>query len=40
MHLNTYAVDIASGEDELLILAAVLALDPAEDRERRQQQRH
>jgi uncharacterized protein YxjI len=32
---DTYAVDIAPGEDELLILAAVLALDLAEDRERR-----
>src|SRR5918993_3045300 len=32
---DTYAVDIAAGEDELLILAAVLALDLAEDRERR-----
>jgi uncharacterized protein YxjI len=31
---DTYGVDIASGEDELLILAAVLALDLAEDRER------
>ena len=37
---DTYAVDIASGENELLILAAVLALDLAEDRERREQQRH
>lgn len=34
---DTYAVDIAAGEDELLILAAVLALDLAEDRERREQ---
>jgi uncharacterized protein YxjI len=32
---DTYAVDIAPGEDELLILTAVLALDLAEDRERR-----
>jgi uncharacterized protein YxjI len=31
---DTYAVDIADGEDELLILASVLALDLAEDRER------
>ena len=31
---DTYGVDIAPGEDELLILAAVLALDLAEDRER------
>jgi uncharacterized protein YxjI len=35
---DTYAVDIAGGEDELLILAAVLALDLAEDRERRKEQ--
>jgi uncharacterized protein YxjI len=33
---DTYAVDIATGEDDLLILASVLALDLAEDRERRQ----
>jgi uncharacterized protein YxjI len=32
---DTYAVDIAPGEDELLILTAVLALDLAEDGERR-----
>jgi uncharacterized protein YxjI len=32
---DTYAVDIAPGEDNLLILASVLALDLAEDRERR-----
>ncbi|HZD67724.1 MAG TPA: LURP-one-related family protein [Actinomycetes bacterium] len=31
---DTYAVDIAEGEDDLLILASVLALDLAEDRER------
>jgi uncharacterized protein YxjI len=37
---DTYAVDIPPGENELLILAAVLALDLAEDRERREQQRH
>jgi uncharacterized protein YxjI len=30
----TYGVDIAAGEDDLLILASVLALDLAEDRER------
>jgi uncharacterized protein YxjI len=35
---DTYAVDIAPGEDELLILTAVLALDLAEDRERRDRQ--
>ena len=35
---DTYAVDVAGGEDELLILASVLALDLAEDRERKQQQ--
>jgi uncharacterized protein YxjI len=33
---DTYAVDVAAGEDELLILASVLALDLAEDRERRE----
>jgi uncharacterized protein YxjI len=32
---DTYAVDVAEGEDDLLILASVLALDLAEDRERR-----
>jgi uncharacterized protein YxjI len=32
---DTYAVAVAQGEDELLILASVLALDLAEDRERR-----
>lgn len=32
---DTYAVDVAQGEDDLLILASVLALDLAEDRERR-----
>lgn len=31
---DTYGVDIAPGEDELLVLTAVLALDLAEDRER------
>ena len=35
---DTYAVDIAAGENDLLILAAVLALDLAEDRERKEQQ--
>jgi len=34
----TYGVDIAAGEDDLVILATVLALDVAEDRE--QQERH
>ncbi len=34
---DTYAVDIAEGEDHLLILASVLALDLAEDRERKQE---
>jgi uncharacterized protein YxjI len=34
---DTYAVDIAPDQDDLLILAAVLALDLAEDQERRQQ---
>src|SRR6266536_3190654 len=32
---DTYAVDVAPGEDDLVILASVLALDLAEDRERR-----
>jgi uncharacterized protein YxjI len=31
---DTYAVDVAPGQDDLLILAGVLALDLAEDRER------
>jgi uncharacterized protein YxjI len=31
----TYGVDIAPGEDDLLILTSVLALDLAEDRERK-----
>jgi uncharacterized protein YxjI len=34
---DTYAVDIAPGQDDLLILASVLALDLAEDQERKQQ---
>ena len=34
---DTYAVDVAAGQDDLLILASVLALDLAEDQERRQQ---
>jgi uncharacterized protein YxjI len=33
---DTYAVDIACDQDQLLILASVLALDLAEDRERKQ----
>ena len=33
---DTYAVDIAPGQDDLLILASVLTLDLAEDRERQQ----
>jgi uncharacterized protein YxjI len=33
---DTYGIDIVDGEDELLILASVLALDLAEDRELRQ----
>jgi uncharacterized protein YxjI len=33
---DTYAVDIASDQDDLLILASVLALDLAEDHEREQ----
>ena len=36
---DTYAVDVAAGEDDLLILASVLALDLAEDREREQRGR-
>jgi len=31
---DTYAVDVAAGQDDLLILASVLALDLAEDQER------
>ena len=31
---ETYGVDIAEGEDDVLILASVLALDLAQDRER------
>jgi len=31
---DTYGVEIAPGEDDLLILASILALDLAEDRER------
>ena len=34
---DTYAVDIAAGQDDLLLLASVLALDLAEDQERTQQ---
>jgi uncharacterized protein YxjI len=33
---DTYAVDIAKGENDVLILASVLALDLAEDQERKQ----
>jgi uncharacterized protein YxjI len=32
---DTYGVEVAAGEDPLLLLACVLALDLAEDRERR-----
>jgi uncharacterized protein YxjI len=32
---DTYAVDVAPGQDDVLILAAVLALDMAEERERK-----
>ena len=35
---DTYGVDIAPGEDDLLILASVLALDLAEDREREEEE--
>ncbi|MBF6590346.1 MAG: LURP-one-related family protein [Ktedonobacterales bacterium] len=31
---NTYAVEVAAGQDDALILASILALDLAEDRER------
>ena len=34
---DTYGVEVAPGEDDLLILASVLALDLAEDREREQE---
>jgi uncharacterized protein YxjI len=37
---DTYGVEIAEGEDDLLILASVLALDLAEDREREEHERH
>ena len=33
---DTYAVDVAAGQDDLLLLASVLALDLAEDQERQQ----
>ncbi len=36
---DTYGVDIAPGQDEVLILASVLALDLADDRERAREQR-
>lgn len=35
---DTYGVDVAAGEDDLLILAAVLALDLAQDREREREE--
>ena len=35
---ETYGVEVAPGEDEVLVLATVLALDLAEDREREQEQ--
>ena len=34
---DTYAVDVAADQDDLLILASVLALDLAQDQERAQQ---
>ena len=37
---DTYGVDIAPGQDDVLILACVLALDLAEDRERRERREH
>ena len=33
---DTYAVEVAAGQDDLLLLASVLALDLAEDQERAQ----
>jgi len=35
---DTYAVDVAAGQDHVLILASVLALDLAQDRERDKEQ--
>jgi uncharacterized protein YxjI len=35
---ETYGVEIEPGEDDILILASVLAMDLAEDRERQQEQ--
>jgi uncharacterized protein YxjI len=37
---DTYAVDVAPGEDDVLILASVLALDLAQDREREEREQH
>jgi uncharacterized protein YxjI len=37
---DTYGVEIAEGENPLVLLACVLALDLAEDRERRQKQKN
>jgi uncharacterized protein YxjI len=37
---ETYGVDIAPGEDDLVILTTILALDLAEDRERTEHQEH
>jgi len=37
---DTYGVEIAEGENDLLILASVLALDLAEDREREKATEH
>jgi uncharacterized protein YxjI len=34
---DTYAVDVAPGQDDLLILAAVLAVDLAQHREQEQE---
>jgi len=33
---DTYELDVAPGQDDLLLLAGVLALDLAEDQERKQ----
>src|SRR5579884_3438194 len=37
---ETYGVDIAPGQDDVLILASVLALELAEDREREEREHH
>jgi uncharacterized protein YxjI len=37
---ETYGVDVAAGQDDVLILAATLALDLAQDREREEREEH